>query len=126
MRDERQFHPNDTDQDRYPLVLVARKLEILTPWGNLPNGLTYTSKSIWLQHDSKVDEAGARHRVGRKHRINDPKHLLCCLTWLHEQPVKDQVLLVHLSVVGGKLIHNKRGSRRSKNPRRPVHKFKIE
>jgi hypothetical protein len=37
------------------------------------------------------------------------KHLARCLIWLHANRVKDQVLLVHLSVVDGKLVAGKRG-----------------
>ncbi len=111
LRKQPQFRQGKRDRERYPHLSVRRKVKIDKPRGNLPAALTYASKSYWPQHDSRIDEDGERRRVGRKHRIDYPKHLVRHLLWLHAQPVKHQVLLVHLSVIDGQLVAGKRGVR---------------
>lgn len=110
LRKQRQFNRNSTDAIRFPDVPVFRKVRIDRPRGHLPAGITYTSKSMWRQHNTQVDPDGTRHRVGRKHRISG-LHRVRHLLWLDDNPVKDQVLLVHLSVINKKLIPAERGIR---------------
>jgi hypothetical protein len=81
---------------------------IQCPERDYPVLISYASKSYWAQDDSYLDADGVRQRFGRKRMIQG-KHLVRCLIWLHAQRVKDQVLLVHLSVAGGKLVAGKRG-----------------
>jgi hypothetical protein len=114
LRKQRQFRRQDSDRARHPMLSVSRKVKIDKPWGHLPAVITYANKSYWPQHDSRIDDDGKRRRIGRKHRIDDPKHLVRHLLWLHFQHVKDHVLLVHLSVINGQLIAGKRGDRGSK------------
>jgi len=111
LRKQPQFKRRMSDRTRYPMISVRRKLKIDKPKGYLPAAVTYTSKSFWVQHNSLVDDNGKRSRVGKKHRIAERKHLVRHLVWLHEQPVRDQVLLIHLSVIGGRLVPGKRGAR---------------
>jgi hypothetical protein len=113
LRKQPQFRRQKRDLTRYPMMSVRRKVKIDKPRGKLPAALTYASKSYWPQHNSLIDEVGERRRVGRKHRIDDPKHLVRHLLWLYVQPVKHQVLLVHLSVIDGQLVAGKRGVRDS-------------
>lgn len=108
LRDQRQFRRNKIDQTRYPMINVRRKLVIQCPERDYPSLISYASKSYWPQQDSRIEADGVRRRVGRKHMI-EGTHLARCLIWLHVNRVKDQVLLVHLSVVDGKLVAGKRG-----------------
>lgn len=108
LRKQPQFRRNKIDQTRHPMIGVRRKLVIQCPERDYPALISYTSKSYWAQDDSYLDADGVRLRFGRKRMIQG-KHLVRCLIWLHAQPVKDQVLLVHLSVANGKLIAGKRG-----------------
>lgn len=112
LRKQRQFRSNDTDAARFPHISVRRKVKIDQPHGYLPMVITYASKSFWPQHDSRIDD-GKRRRVGLKHRIKKAKDFVRCLLWTHAQRVKDQVLLVHLSVANGELVPGKRGVRDS-------------
>lgn len=108
LRKQPQFHRNKIDQTRYPIINVRRKLLIQSPERDYPALISYASKSYWVQHDSQIEDDGVRRRLGKKHMI-DGKHLVRCLIWLHANRVKDQVLLVHLSVVDGELVAGKRG-----------------
>lgn len=108
LRKQPQFCRNKIDPTRYPMINVRRKLLIQCPERDYPSLISYTSKSYWPQHDSCIEADGVRRRVGKKHMI-EGKHLARCLIWLHANRVKDQVLLVHLSVVDGKLVAGKRG-----------------
>lgn len=110
LRGQPQFRPCERDSQRYPLVVITRKLKIDQPWGDPLRVISYTSKSYWPQNDSCVNGEGKRRRYGRKRRIVG-KHFVRHLAWLHSQPVKDQVLLVHLSIVDRQLIHPHRASR---------------
>lgn len=111
LRLQPQFRSSKRDGSNYPHVAISRKLKIDQPWGYLPDILTYASKSFWPQHNSLVAEDGKRRRFGPKHRITGI-HLVRYLTWIHSQPIKDQVLLVHLSLIDGALVPAKRGDPR--------------
>lgn len=111
LRLQPQFRRSKHDASNYPQVAISRKLKIDRPWGCLPDVLTYPHKSYWPQHNSMFAEDGMRRRFGPKHRITGI-HLVRHLTWLHSQPIKDQVLLVHLSVIDGALVPAERGDAR--------------
>ncbi len=108
LRKQKQFRRGRSDRRNYPQIWVSRKLKIDRFKKPLPSPITYANKSLWLQHNSRICEDGERRRHGRKHRITGI-HRVRHLLWLHRQPVKDLVLLMHLSVIDGELIAGKRG-----------------
>lgn len=110
LRKQRQYKRQKSDQRRYPLVSVMRKLRIDPSRGSAVRAISYAAKSFWLQCNSYLDEKGKRRRHELKYRITG-KHAVRYLLWLHRERVKDQVLLVHLSVVDGELVAGKRGAK---------------
>jgi hypothetical protein len=111
LRKQRQFRHRKGDREKFPLMAVTKRVLIQKPWGCPANAISYAVKSYWPQHNSIIASDGKRRRVGVKQQINDPVHKARYLLWLHSQDVKDQVLLMNLSVENGKLIHKRRGAR---------------